>query len=113
MRRPLIILGLAALVLVAASLVPNSSHGLGTGSNSWDFRSFGWPVETWSRTEHVYQTVAVSPDERRVETVHYPTRYSVRWVNAGTVFAGAIVACYAFSMWMFPSKDNEHSQPEH
>ncbi len=113
MRHILTIFGLAVLITGAVSMIHNSSHGLGTGANSWDFRSFGWPVEIWSRTEHVYQTVTISPGERKVETVRYPTRYSVRWMNAGLVFAGAVAAGYALSVWVFPPKGNEHGQPEH
>jgi hypothetical protein len=108
MRHILTILGLAALIAAAVSMIHNSSHGLGTGANSWDHRSFGWPVEIWSRTEHVYRTVTISPGGRKVETVRYPTRYSVRWTNAVLVLAGALAAGYAVSVWVLPSKGNEY-----
>jgi hypothetical protein len=104
MRYTLCVLGLAFLIGGVASLVRNSSHGLGTGANSWDFRSFGWPVEVWSLAEHTYQTVTVSPGQRKVETVRYPTRYSVKWLNAGMVFAGAVATSYAIGLFVFPSR---------
>jgi len=110
MRHILTIFGLAVLITGAVSIIHNSSHGLGTGANSWDFRSFGWPVEIWSRTEQVYQTVTISPAERKVETVRYPTRYSVRWMNAGLVFTGAVAAGYVLTMWVFRAKGDEHGQ---
>jgi hypothetical protein len=101
MRYTLTILGLAVLITGVASLAHNSSHGLGTGANSTDFKSFGWPVEVWSRTEHIYQTVTFSPGQRKIETVHYPTRYSVTWMNAGMIFAGAVAVSYVLALCIF------------
>src|ERR1043166_7431512 len=107
MRYTLSILGLAFLITGTMSLVHNSAHYLGTGANSWDFRSFGWPVEVWSRTEHIYQSVVVSSGESKTETEHYPTRYSVRWMNAGIIFAGALAASSALVLCLFPPRNTD------
>ena len=105
MRYTLSILGLAILITGALSLVRNSSHGLGTGANSWDVKSFGWPVEVWSRTVHTYRTVDYSDGKREVKEVRYPTKYSVRWLQAGLLFAGALAVSYIFVLCVFPQKD--------
>jgi hypothetical protein len=105
MRYTLVIYALAILIAGGLCLVGNSSHGLGTGANYWDFRSFGWPVEIWSRTKHTYQTLTISPGERKVERVDYPTQYSVKWVNAGMVFGGALGVSFLLSMCIPRPKD--------
>lgn len=109
MFRAFTILLLAALITGAASLVSNSGHALGTGANDWDFRSFGWPVEIWSRTKHTYQTVTVTGMDVKRETIEYPTKYSVNWTNAGLVYGGALFLCHLVGLWVGRQRNNKHS----
>jgi hypothetical protein len=100
------IFGLGCLIAAVLSLMPNSSHGLGTGANSYDFKAFGWPVEVWSRTTHTYRTVEIlSPSERKVEEVHYPTKYAIKWAQAGALLAGAVSISFVVALCILPKKD--------
>lgn len=104
MRYTLNVFALAVLVAGGLCLVHNDSHGLGTGANGWDFKSYGWPVEVWSQTDHTYQTVTILAGQRKVERIDYPRGYSVNWVNAGMVFGGAVILSYLLALCILPSK---------
>ncbi len=94
------VVGLALVLTAALSLPLYDFHDLGLGANDWNTQSFGWPVAIWSRTVHTYQTVTIlSSGERKVQEIHDPNQYSIRWGSASGVFGGALVVssvcCFA------------------
>ncbi len=98
MFKTLSILGMAMLLSAVLFLIPNSSHGLGTGANNWDFRSFGWPVEVWSRSVHSYR----GPGSK--EWVPESKRYSVQWTAVAMVVPAALAASALCVLCTFHSK---------
>lgn len=100
MRHVLLIFALALLMAGVLCVVQNSSHGLGTGANEWNYKSFGWPVEIWSRTTHTYTTLTISPEGRKVERTNYPTRYSVKWLSAGIGVGAAFGVSWLITLWI-------------
>jgi hypothetical protein len=98
MFKALSILALAALLSAVLFLIPNSSHGLGTGANNWDFKSFGWPVEVWSRSVHSYS----GPDSKA--WVPQSKQYSIEWKAVAMIVAAAVGASAVFVLCTFPSK---------
>lgn len=109
-RRMRYIVTMGVLIIVlggAASLWPNSGIFSATGANSWRLTSFGWPMEVWSREEHIYETVTSAPGERqqKVEAVRYPPRYKIRWAHAAVVFAATVAASSVLAFLLLPSRD--------
>ncbi len=62
----------------------STSHGLGTGSNNWDIKSYGWPMEIWAKSVHTYR--AQGSDRWVVVSQHY----SVNWREAAMLYATTI-----------------------
>jgi hypothetical protein len=98
MRYTLGILGIAILLSAVLFLVPNSSHGLGTGANNWDFKSFGWPVEVWSKSVHTYR----GPESK--DWIQQSKRYSVEWKTVGMIFPAAVGVSALLVLCIFPPR---------
>jgi hypothetical protein len=99
MLKPLSIVGIAVLLSSALLLIPNSGHGGGTGSNNWDFRSFGWPVEAWSRSVHSQR----APESR--QWVEQSKHYAVEWKTVALMVPLAFGISSIIVLCIFPAGD--------
>ena len=84
MRYLLSALAVAVLLMLALSVPPATSHGLGTGSNNWDMKSYGWPLEVWSRSVHTYRA------QDSNEWIVVSRKYSVHWGETAVLYASLV-----------------------
>jgi hypothetical protein len=88
MRYLLPTFGLAVLLALSLSLPIASSHGLGTGANTWETASHGWPMEIWSTSVHRY----CKPNSK--EWVVISRQCSVHWKEAALLFSGIVPVAF-------------------